>query len=79
MNKDDQDSNTLVILAYQYTEQENVPKSENITIFLIKVTKEVLTLKGKRTEAFKDIFERYKNLIGCDLNNLEYSYRNINL
>ena len=78
MNKDDQDSNTLVILAYQHTEQENenVPKSENITIFLIKVTKEVLTLKGKRTETFKDIFERNKNLIGCDLNNLEYSYRN---
>ena len=36
----------------------------------------MVTLKGKRTETFKDIFERNKNLIVCDLNNLEYTYRN---
>ena len=76
MNKDDQNRNTLVLLAYKTIGQENVPKSEDITILLIKVTKEVVTLKGKRKETFKDIFERSKEIIGCDLNKLNYSYRN---
>jgi hypothetical protein len=75
MNIDDQDSNTLVILAYKIIDQGNVHKSEDITIWLIKVSKEVVPLKGKRTETFKDIFERSKKIMGCDLNKLEYSYR----
>ena len=79
MNIDAQDSNTLVILAYKIIDQENVPKSEYITILLIKVSKEVVTLKGKRTETFKDIFERSKEIISCDLNKLEWDYKSLNI
>jgi hypothetical protein len=58
MNESDKDSNTLVILAYIKDNQENYLKSEDITILLIKTTKEVITLKGKRNETFKEIFEK---------------------
>ena len=79
MNKTDQSSNTLVILAYKKDDrenQENIPKSEDITILLIKVTKEVVTIRGKRRETFKEIFEREKEIINYDLNKYDYSYRN---
>lgn len=75
-NKTDQSSNTLVILAYKKDDQENIHKSEDITILLIKVTKEVVNIKGKRRETFKEIFERVKEIINYDLNKYDYSYRN---
>ena len=76
MNESDKDSNTLVILAYIKDNQENYLKSEDITILLIKTTKEVITLKGKRNETFKEIFEKSKEIISFDFNNYEFNYRN---
>ena len=76
MNESDKDSNTLVILAYIKDNQENYLKSEDITILLIKTTKEVITLKGKRNETFKEIFEKSKEIISFDFNKYEFNYRN---
>ena len=76
MNKVDQKSKCMVILAYNRDDiSEYIPDSDNITIFLIQDSK-VLRIQGTRKESFKIIFEKSKAKIGCDLRSLDFIYRN---
>ena len=76
MNKVDQKSKCMVILAYNRDDiSEYIPDSDNITIFLILDSK-VLRLQGTRRETFKVILGKAEAKIGCDLRSLDFIYRN---
>ena len=75
MSLTDKKARKMNILIYKKN-QSILHVKETITIILIINLENPIVMKGKRIETIKDIYNRYKNKIGIEIDSLIFQYGN---